>query len=117
MSSAQAKIERYQALGFGGFAICMAKTQYSFSANPAAKVVPSLLTDGPIALVPLSKLGAVLLSRGILRHAICHFVALCIAVCLTFIALALGGVAVARVPRRTLSCPSAMSARTSGPAS
>lgn len=37
---AEEKIVRYTALGFTNFPVCMAKTQYSFSGDPALKGVP-----------------------------------------------------------------------------
>lgn len=39
--SARLSIERFTAQGFGDLPICMAKTQYSFSNDPAAKGAPS----------------------------------------------------------------------------
>lgn len=38
---AETQIERYTKQGFDTLPICMAKTQYSFSANAAAKGAPS----------------------------------------------------------------------------
>jgi len=39
-AEAEASIEKYAALGYGNFPICMAKTQYSLSHDPALKGVP-----------------------------------------------------------------------------
>ena len=47
------QIERYQAEGFGHFPVCMAKTQYSLSADPALKGSPSGF-DVPVRDVRLS---------------------------------------------------------------
>ncbi|KAK9798919.1 hypothetical protein WJX73_000128 [Symbiochloris irregularis] len=41
---AEAQLEAFTRLGFGNLPICMAKTQYSFSADPAAKGAPSGFT-------------------------------------------------------------------------
>jgi formate--tetrahydrofolate ligase len=38
--AAQASIARYEAMGFGALPVCIAKTQYSFSDDPAAKGAP-----------------------------------------------------------------------------
>ncbi len=38
LPQAEKQIELYTKMGFGGLPICMAKTQYSFSADAAAKV-------------------------------------------------------------------------------
>jgi formate--tetrahydrofolate ligase len=38
---AAAELARYEEEGFGNFPVCMAKTQYSFSTDPAKKGVPS----------------------------------------------------------------------------
>jgi formyltetrahydrofolate synthetase len=38
---AQSQLERYEALGYGGFPICMAKTPLSISHDPKWKGVPS----------------------------------------------------------------------------
>lgn len=38
---AEAAIARYEALGYGGLPVCIAKTQYSFSHDPAAKGAPT----------------------------------------------------------------------------
>jgi formate--tetrahydrofolate ligase len=38
---AAADLARYEEEGFGGFPVCMAKTQYSFSTDPALKGAPS----------------------------------------------------------------------------
>lgn len=38
---AEKQIEQYEAAGFGTMPICIAKTQYSFSCDPAAKGVPT----------------------------------------------------------------------------
>lgn len=38
LPKAESQIELYTRMGFGGLPICMAKTQYSFSADAAAKV-------------------------------------------------------------------------------
>ena len=38
---AEEQIQLYTRMGFGGLPICMAKTQYSFSADAAAKVGPA----------------------------------------------------------------------------
>ena len=38
LPQAEKQIELYTKMGFAGLPICMAKTQYSFSANAAAKV-------------------------------------------------------------------------------
>ncbi|WP_421724862.1 formate--tetrahydrofolate ligase [Bauldia sp.] len=35
------RLKRYEAEGFGGFPICVAKTQYSFSSDPALKGAPN----------------------------------------------------------------------------
>jgi formate--tetrahydrofolate ligase len=40
-AKAAAKLERYEAAGYGSLPICMAKTQYSFSTDPAAMGAPS----------------------------------------------------------------------------
>lgn len=37
---AEAQIEKYSAMGFGGLPVCMAKTQYSFSHDPTKKGAP-----------------------------------------------------------------------------
>mmetsp|Transcript_42869 Transcript_42869/g.167521 ORF Transcript_42869/g.167521 Transcript_42869/m.167521 type:complete len:117 (+) Transcript_42869:343-693(+) len=37
---AKAKIEQYNKLGYGNLPVCMAKTQYSFSADPKLKGAP-----------------------------------------------------------------------------
>ena len=37
----RAQLERYEAAGYGRFPICMAKTQYSFSTDPALKGAPT----------------------------------------------------------------------------
>ena len=41
LPQAEKQIELYTKMGFGGLPICMAKTQYSFSADAAAKVGPA----------------------------------------------------------------------------
>ena len=41
---AEAAIARYEALGYGNLPICIAKTQYSFSHDPAAKGAPTGFT-------------------------------------------------------------------------
>ena len=38
---AENQIAQYEQAGFGGLPICIAKTQYSFSTDPAAKGVPT----------------------------------------------------------------------------
>jgi formyltetrahydrofolate synthetase len=38
---ANRQVEQYEKAGFGGLPICIAKTQYSFSCDPAAKGVPT----------------------------------------------------------------------------
>jgi formate--tetrahydrofolate ligase len=35
------RLERFEAAGFGGVPVCVAKTQYSFSADPTALGAPS----------------------------------------------------------------------------
>ena len=40
-ADAKAQAEKFQRQGFGNLPICMAKTQYSFSADPSAKGAPS----------------------------------------------------------------------------
>ncbi len=52
---AETQIERYARQGFGGLPICMAKTQYSFSADAAVKGAPSGFTL-PVREVPLPAL-------------------------------------------------------------
>ena len=47
------QFKQYQEFGFGHFPICMAKTQYSFSSDPALKGVPSGFTV-PIREIRLS---------------------------------------------------------------
>jgi formate--tetrahydrofolate ligase len=37
----RAQVDRLQADGFGGWPVCVAKTQYSFSTDPAARAAPS----------------------------------------------------------------------------
>jgi formyltetrahydrofolate synthetase len=39
--TAEKQIAQYEAAGFGGLPICIAKTQYSFSCDPAAKGAPT----------------------------------------------------------------------------
>jgi len=41
LPQAEKQIELYTRMGFAGLPICMAKTQYSFSADASAKVQPS----------------------------------------------------------------------------
>jgi formate--tetrahydrofolate ligase len=38
---AMTELQRYEEEGFGKFPVCMAKTQYSFSTDPAKKGAPS----------------------------------------------------------------------------
>ncbi|MEP9352155.1 formate--tetrahydrofolate ligase [Xanthobacter sp. KR7-65] len=40
-STALARLKEYETAGFGGLPVCMAKTQYSFSADPAARNAPT----------------------------------------------------------------------------
>jgi formate--tetrahydrofolate ligase len=47
------QIKQYEEQGFGKFPVCMAKTQYSFSANPDLKGAPSGFTV-PVREVRLS---------------------------------------------------------------
>lgn len=42
--AASAALERYEAFGYGGLPVCMAKTQYSFSNDASAKGAPSGFT-------------------------------------------------------------------------
>ena len=41
MEEAEKSIEQFEKLGYGGLPICMAKTQYSFSHDAAAKGAPT----------------------------------------------------------------------------
>jgi formate--tetrahydrofolate ligase len=52
-SAVMKQIEQYEADGYGNFPVCMAKTQYSFSANPDLKGAPSGFTV-PVREVRLS---------------------------------------------------------------
>ena len=47
---AEEQIALYTKMGFGGLPICMAKTQYSFSADAAAKVGRPDMLAGPTCL-------------------------------------------------------------------
>jgi len=44
LNDTEAKIADFEARGYGGFPVCMAKTQYSFSHNPELKGAPSGFT-------------------------------------------------------------------------
>ena len=44
LAQAEEQIELYTKMGFGDLPICMAKTQYSFSADASAKGAPSGFT-------------------------------------------------------------------------
>ena len=44
LPAAKKQIERLTALGFGGLPVCIAKTQYSFSDNPALLGAPTGFT-------------------------------------------------------------------------
>ncbi|MEN6499472.1 MAG: formate--tetrahydrofolate ligase [Rectinema sp.] len=52
-AEAEASLEKYTSLGYGNFPICMAKTQYSLSHDPALKGVPTGF-DFPVREVRLS---------------------------------------------------------------
>ena len=41
MKEAQEQIKKIEQAGFGGFPVCIAKTQYSFSTDPKLKGAPS----------------------------------------------------------------------------
>lgn len=60
LPQAEKQIELYTRMGFAGLPICMAKTQYSFSADASAKVSP----------LPLEVLPSVLCSVTCLRLAL-----------------------------------------------
>lgn len=73
--SAATAIDRYEALGFGGMPICMAKTQYSLSGNPKLLARPAgfrltvrdvKLYAGAGYLVPVT--GDIMLMPGLGRH-------------------------------------------------
>jgi formate--tetrahydrofolate ligase len=74
-SAASAQLARFEAAGFGRLPVCMAKTQYSFSTDPAAKGAPggfalnvreARLSAGAGFVVALC--GEVLTMPGLPRH-------------------------------------------------
>jgi formate--tetrahydrofolate ligase len=75
-AAALAGLKQYEAAGFGHLPVCMAKTQYSFSADPAAKGAPEhfalnvrevRLAAGAGFVVALC--GDILTMPGLPRHA------------------------------------------------
>ncbi|OYV39230.1 MAG: formate--tetrahydrofolate ligase [Rhodospirillales bacterium 20-64-7] len=73
---AQSQLQGFEQAGFGALPVCMAKTQYSFSANPAAKGAPqgfglrireARLAAGAGFVVALC--GEILTMPGLPRHA------------------------------------------------
>ena len=70
LPQAEKQIELYTRMGFGGLPICMAKTQYSFSADAAVKVTPShtSLVQSPSINAPVCSIDSAPMASWLLPY-------------------------------------------------
>lgn len=70
LPQAEKQIELYTRMGFGGLPICMAKTQYSFSADAAVKVTPShsSLLQSPLINAPVCSIDSAPMASWLHQH-------------------------------------------------